>query len=229
MIIYESSYYGVVPLGDYVEHVGVKGTHWGVWRWQNEDGSLTPAGREHYGYGKRGDRKEAKFMKKAARRNAKLNKWKAKETRKLDKRYDKRLSKLERKTEKQASRYEREATKAKVSQRKLNKIANRYEKANRKQLERAASKREELKKVQTATFKDMKRERRRVRRKAIVGYNMYLGLGGNGTGGTIWQAARRGKYKEKVRINRSTRRQINRESKASARYSREALQKRYRR
>ena len=42
MIIYESSYYGVVPLGDYVEHVGVKGTHWGVRRWQNEDGSLTP-------------------------------------------------------------------------------------------------------------------------------------------------------------------------------------------
>lgn len=225
MIIYESSYYGVVPLGDYVEHVGVKGTHWGVRRWQNEDGSLTPAGREHYGYGKRGDHKEAKFMKKAARRNAKLNKWKTNETRKLDKRYDKRLSKLERKTEKQAAKYEREATKAKASQRKLNKIANRYEKANRKQLERAASKREELKKVQTASIRDMKREKRRVRRKALVGYNLY----GANVGGLVWQAARRGKYKEKVRINRSTRRQINRESKASARYSREALQKRYRR
>ena len=32
-------------------HHGVKGQKWGLRQWQNEDGSLTPAGREHYGYG----------------------------------------------------------------------------------------------------------------------------------------------------------------------------------
>lgn len=32
-------------------HHGVKGQKWGERRWQNEDGSLTTAGREHYGYG----------------------------------------------------------------------------------------------------------------------------------------------------------------------------------
>lgn len=32
-------------------HHGIKGQKWGNRRWQNEDGSLTPAGREHYGYG----------------------------------------------------------------------------------------------------------------------------------------------------------------------------------
>lgn len=43
MIVRESELY----------HWGVKKQKWGVRRWQNEDGSLTPAGREHYGVGKR--------------------------------------------------------------------------------------------------------------------------------------------------------------------------------
>ena len=30
-------------------HYGVKGMHWGIRRYQNEDGSLTALGREHYG------------------------------------------------------------------------------------------------------------------------------------------------------------------------------------
>lgn len=34
-------------------HHGVKGQKWGQRNYQNEDGSLTAAGREHYGYGKR--------------------------------------------------------------------------------------------------------------------------------------------------------------------------------
>lgn len=36
---------------DYLSHHGVIGQKHGVRRWQYEDGSLTPAGREHYGYG----------------------------------------------------------------------------------------------------------------------------------------------------------------------------------
>lgn len=32
----------------YLKHEGVKGMHWGVRRYQNSDGSLTPEGRRHY-------------------------------------------------------------------------------------------------------------------------------------------------------------------------------------
>ena len=37
--------------GDTLYHHGIKGQKWGLRRFQNEDGSLTAAGREHYGYG----------------------------------------------------------------------------------------------------------------------------------------------------------------------------------
>lgn len=33
----------------YLIHYGVPGQKWGTRRWQNEDGSLTPEGYEHYG------------------------------------------------------------------------------------------------------------------------------------------------------------------------------------
>jgi len=34
---------------DYLKHHGVLGMHWGVRRYQNKDGSLTPAGKKRYG------------------------------------------------------------------------------------------------------------------------------------------------------------------------------------
>ena len=36
---------------DYLAHHGIKGQKWGIRRFQNLDGSLTPAGREHYNVG----------------------------------------------------------------------------------------------------------------------------------------------------------------------------------
>ena len=35
----------------YLIHYGVEGQKWGTRRWQNEDGTYTPEGREHYGIG----------------------------------------------------------------------------------------------------------------------------------------------------------------------------------
>lgn len=63
---YESEYYGVTDLGDSLMHHGVKGQKHGTRRWQYEDGSLTPAGRIHYGVGEardkaRTDKEPAKF------------------------------------------------------------------------------------------------------------------------------------------------------------------------
>lgn len=37
----------------YLIHYGIPGQKWGNRRWQYEDGSLTPEGYVHYGYGKR--------------------------------------------------------------------------------------------------------------------------------------------------------------------------------
>lgn len=36
---------------NYLIHYGIEGQRWGVRRYQNQDGTLTPEGRKHYGYG----------------------------------------------------------------------------------------------------------------------------------------------------------------------------------
>ena len=39
----------VVPSGSDIMHYGIKGQQWGVRKYQNEDGSLTEAGKIRYG------------------------------------------------------------------------------------------------------------------------------------------------------------------------------------
>ena len=57
---------------EYIAHHGIKGQKWGVRRFQNEDGSLTPEGRKHYGVeGKK--RYFTENVKETAKRSAKAS------------------------------------------------------------------------------------------------------------------------------------------------------------
>lgn len=87
-MLYESQYYGICDLGDVVSHHGIKGQKWGTRRFQNDDGSLTDAGRARYLTGderltKRGEKKYVKESKKLRklqdRANVGLQKQKAEE------------------------------------------------------------------------------------------------------------------------------------------------------
>ena len=44
-----SNYYVITRSPDYLEHHGILGMKWGIRRYQNKDGSLTPEGRARYG------------------------------------------------------------------------------------------------------------------------------------------------------------------------------------
>ena len=46
---------------DVLCHHGVQGQKHGLRRWQNEDGSLTPEGYIHYGYGRRDEKEKHDF------------------------------------------------------------------------------------------------------------------------------------------------------------------------
>lgn len=104
-------------MNDYIEHFGIKGQKWGVRRFQNEDRTLTPAGKERYRNSDSDERKqskeekradkqqqkeEAKLLKQArkeAREAAKpeSSKWKSKEAKQLsDEELNRRNNRLQR-------------------------------------------------------------------------------------------------------------------------------------
>ena len=65
----------IVGDSDYLAHFGIKGQRWGIRRYQNEDGSLTPEGRERYGVeGNERSVKEAKELQRELNRKPQLRK-----------------------------------------------------------------------------------------------------------------------------------------------------------
>lgn len=61
----------------YLMHYGTKGMVWGRRRWQNADGSLTPAGKEHYGKGMAGVRRKMREnrIRRLTKKSEKQEKW----------------------------------------------------------------------------------------------------------------------------------------------------------
>lgn len=71
---------------DYLVHHGVEGMHWGVRRYQNEDGSYTDEGRKHYGIGEKRKKAESRHearMRRKAEKHGESSTWKSKDAEKL--------------------------------------------------------------------------------------------------------------------------------------------------
>lgn len=73
-------------------HSGILGQKWGIRRYQNEDGSLTPEGRLHYGVGE--ERRKSKFQMARDKENYKV----MKNRMRLESKLEKHRSKLEEKS-----------------------------------------------------------------------------------------------------------------------------------
>lgn len=130
------SYYGVSNMeDDVITHHGIKGQKWGTRRWQNEDGSLTPAGREHYGVSKitRGSIKRSLNRADNLRSDAQyvINRSKKKSA-KLQEKLKKRIAKTE---EREGGATERDEKKIAKLKTKISKERNTQKAARRTQAE----------------------------------------------------------------------------------------------
>jgi len=110
---------------NYLSHEGVKGMRWGERRYQYKDGSLTPEGRRHYGYGEERNklRSEIKIVREKARAERKMAAVKAREDRKMAKvqnaeriKYEKQRQRLEAKIQKTKNADKLKAEKSKEKQ-----------------------------------------------------------------------------------------------------------------
>lgn len=103
-MVYMSDYYGMSLLGDSIMHYGVKGQKWGLRRWQNEDMSLTPAGRVHYGVGE--GRGQKKFLTREEKLAARAERKEARAKRREERSAERAERKAERDAEREAKRVE---------------------------------------------------------------------------------------------------------------------------
>ena len=60
--------------GDFLAHHGIKNQKWGIRRFQNPDGTLTPAGRAHYGVGEGGKKTARQFNRQMKKLNRLVDK-----------------------------------------------------------------------------------------------------------------------------------------------------------
>lgn len=83
--------YNYTPEPDELYHHGVKGMQWGKRRYQNVDGSLTPAGKKRYA---KLETKLTKNIERQTRADSRLMNARAKNRDKISARYDKKLNKI---------------------------------------------------------------------------------------------------------------------------------------
>lgn len=69
------SQYVIVRDDEYLQHWGIKGQKWGVRRYENEDGTLTEAGKKRYSVNSGGNKKFEKKYNKEAKKLEKLGKY----------------------------------------------------------------------------------------------------------------------------------------------------------
>lgn len=102
-------YYAKSKNDDFLEHHGILGQKWGIRRYQFPDGSLTPEGRERYGYNyETGEYNKKLYMEDQDRQKAKeYSKIESKQKKK-----EKAQEKKEKRAEQEAKRTEKENKKA---------------------------------------------------------------------------------------------------------------------
>jgi hypothetical protein len=113
----------------YLAHHGIKGQHWGVRRFQDEDGTMTAAGRK--------------------RHRTREEKWRDKMERKIGGRYDRQINKLEKRSSKKLAKYDKKISKLEAKSEGNEKVAKQLEKVKKERstYERDSAFRTNLKKA----------------------------------------------------------------------------------
>ena len=139
--------------GEYLEHHGIRGMKWGVRRYQNEDGSLTTAGKQRYGVNE-GEGTRTTSARKMQRDINNLDRGYANvaaEKRAANKQLNKRLIKTLSYSEKKG--YGPDFQSHRDSDKKLNRLMNKTEKSLKKTLQTA----KQMKEIESLQFKIIKK------------------------------------------------------------------------
>ena len=140
-------------------HHGIKGQRWGVRRYRNEDGSLTPAGKKH---------------------EARMERYRAKETRTLVLDYDKTRTREGRKVVKAKKRLDaagEKLAKGKISEQKYNKAQDKYLDAVTRLSFKKAMYLAERSRIRDMTVDELSKEQSAVRGHKLAAYGSMLAAG----------------------------------------------------